>query len=139
MARDTVTSFSAVISKFPYATPALVSSFLLMANGVKQVKSISQFTDKNTRVNNFYTSQIVLAGNRADERFKEFEKIVSQAFVPNKIVAYAKKDGFVAANNATVARIANTSNGRPAAYICENFTCGLPIQDAANLRKQIGQ
>lgn len=37
-AQDTLDCFNYAVSRFPYAMPALVSSFLLMYHGVKQVK-----------------------------------------------------------------------------------------------------
>lgn len=37
MARKTVGSFSTSFSRFPYAMPALLGSFMLMVNGIKQV------------------------------------------------------------------------------------------------------
>lgn len=41
-ARETVESFRLSLSKFPFAIPALVASFMLVANGLKEVSSLSK-------------------------------------------------------------------------------------------------
>lgn len=61
--------------------------------------------------------------------------------MPNKLVAFAKAEGFIAQKNSIIKQIAKQSKesevGKPAAYICENFTCGLPIFDTEQLKKAL--
>ncbi|SAM00820.1 hypothetical protein [Absidia glauca] len=106
------------MAQYPYAMPALVTSSLLMYHGVKQ---------------------IVLAGNSDDKTMETYNDLVNQAFIPNKLVIQAKDSGFVHDHNSLIAKIAATSaqeqQGKPTAFVCENFTCGLPIQDATQLKK----
>jgi uncharacterized protein YyaL (SSP411 family) len=69
-----------------------------------------------------------------------FKKIVSRVFMPNKLVALAKSEGFIASKNSTIKEIAEQSKSavkQPAAYFCENFSCGLPIYDPEQLKKAL--
>ncbi|KAI8081745.1 uncharacterized protein BX664DRAFT_341183 [Halteromyces radiatus] len=118
-AQDTVDCFNMAMSRFPYAMPALVTSFLLMYHGAKQ---------------------IVLAGNSSDKSMQTYQDIVNQVFIPNKLVIQAKNSGFVHDNNKVIADISSSldyQHGKATAFICENFTCGLPIQDVGQLKKQL--
>lgn len=82
-----------------------------------------------------------MAGNPSDERMHTFEKIVSRVFMPNKLVAVATSEGFIAQKNTIIKQIAEQSKsmgvGEPAAYICDNFSCGLPIYDAEQLKQAL--
>ncbi|KAI9317210.1 hypothetical protein BX666DRAFT_2027301 [Dichotomocladium elegans] len=114
MARRTIGSFSASITQFPHAMPALLRSFMLMVNGIKQ---------------------IVLTGHD-DAKVEPFVKVVSENFMPNKLVARAKdKNGIVAKMNPVIAQLALEPDAL--AYVCENFSCGLPIVSAEQLRIKI--
>ncbi|KAI8391400.1 spermatogenesis-associated protein 20 [Radiomyces spectabilis] len=116
-AQDTLAAFNVAVTRFPYAVPSLVTDFQLMTHGTKQ---------------------IVLAGSSQDKNMKTFEKLVSQVFMPNKIIAKAQKGGFLSEKNATIAQIANNQDSnKPRAYVCQNFTCGLPIDNVDQLRKEI--
>lgn len=79
--------------------------------------------------------QIVLAGNPDDVRIREFERIVSRVFLPNKLVSLAKGEGFIAQKNSIIKQIGVHAN--PVAYICDNFSCGLPIYDAKALKQAL--
>ncbi|KAI8142713.1 spermatogenesis-associated protein 20 [Fennellomyces sp. T-0311] len=112
-ARNTVGSFSTSLTEFSFAMPTLLGSFLLMANGVKQ---------------------IVLTG-QDESQLKPFEQVISQVFVPNKVAVRAKKGGFIEKKNPIVAQLANET--KAAAYVCENFTCGLPVEDIKTFKAKI--
>ncbi|KAG2205831.1 hypothetical protein INT47_004014 [Mucor saturninus] len=113
-AQETVHAFRLSLSKFPFAIPALVASFMLVSNGLKE---------------------IVLSGNPDDFRMREFQRIVSRVFLPNKLVSLAKGEGFIAQKNSVIKQIGVHAN--PVAYICDNFSCGLPIHDANALKKAL--
>lgn len=72
-----------------------------------------------------------------------YNDLVNQAFIPNKLVIQAKDSGFVHDHNSLIAKIAATSaqeqQGKPTAFVCENFTCGLPIQDVTQLKRLLQQ
>ncbi|KAG0179874.1 spermatogenesis-associated protein 20 [Apophysomyces sp. BC1021] len=114
-ALDTVGSFELAFSKFPFALPALVASLMFMSKNVKQ---------------------IIFAGNIQDGNMQVFEQTVAQAFIPNKLAIQAK-EGILNQKNETVARIVAANDKRPAVYICEDFTCGLPIYDIQQLKQKL--
>ncbi|RCH88557.1 Spermatoproteinsis-associated protein 20, partial [Rhizopus stolonifer] len=114
-AKETANAFKLSLTKFPFAIPALVASFMLATNGLKE---------------------IVLAGGTSNDHLKLFQKIVSRVFMPNKLVAFAQPNGFLTSRNAIIQEIASkNTTSEPAAYICENFACGLPIHDPEQLKK----
>ncbi|KAF7721534.1 Spermatoproteinsis-associated protein 20 [Apophysomyces ossiformis] len=115
-AQDTLEAFELAMSRFPFAMPALVDTFLLMSQGVKQ---------------------IVLTGEE-NEKMYNFEQAIRQPYVPNKLVVRAKEGGIIASKNATIAQLASSYNSKePMVHICENFTCGLPIGELTELRKRL--
>lgn len=81
--------------------------------------------------------QIVLAGDKASPEFAALAKAVHQRFLPHAIVLHA--DGgegqqYLGKNNQALAGMSPV-NGRPAAYVCENFTCQAPVTAAEELTK----
>ncbi|KAG2219593.1 hypothetical protein INT45_004844 [Circinella minor] len=126
IAQDTIESFYTELSKFPFAMPALVSSFLLVAKGVKEVVIIGS---DNSKVDDFITT-------------------VNQEFAPNLLLVRLdatqtqnKNDvKFLCEQNSVFQDlIQKQDKDRQAvqAYICENFTCGLPISDIDVLKSKI--
>ena len=66
-------------------------------------------------------SQIVLAGDPRSAEFQALATAVRARFRPNRVLLHAD-----------AARLPKTEgmtpvNGQPAAYVCENFTCRLPV------------
>jgi uncharacterized protein YyaL (SSP411 family) len=75
--------------------------------------------------------QIVIAGKIDNEQTRELLKEVHRHFLPNKILILA--DGvagqkFFAEKNEAVGAMSPV-DGKPAAYVCENFTCKAPVTD----------
>ncbi|KAG0188817.1 spermatogenesis-associated protein 20 [Apophysomyces sp. BC1034] len=115
-AQDTLEAFELAMSRFPYAMPALVNTFLLMSQGVKQ---------------------IVLVGDTNAE-MQEFDQSIKQVFMPNKLVVRAKEGGIIAQKNPTIAQlVAQHKSGKATVHICENFTCGTAIQELTQLKKRL--
>jgi uncharacterized protein YyaL (SSP411 family) len=80
--------------------------------------------------------QIVVAGKIDDDRTKALIEEVHRHFLPNKILILADGgDGqkFFAASNQAIGAMSMIDN-KPAAYVCENFTCKAPVTDVAALR-----
>ncbi|ORX62911.1 spermatogenesis-associated protein 20-like protein [Hesseltinella vesiculosa] len=115
-AQDTLGCFIKGMEAFPYAMPSLVSCYLLMHHGTKQ---------------------IVLAGRDT----KPFKNLIQQVYMPNKLVIDGQHaSGLVYETNKTVARITQEQHQSPgSASICEHFTCSLPISDLSQFQKQIQQ
>ena len=75
--------------------------------------------------------QIVIAGTMDDNRTKALLKEAYRRFLPNKILILA--DGgegqkFFATKNEAIGAMSPV-DGKPAAYVCENFTCKAPVAD----------
>jgi len=81
--------------------------------------------------------QIVIAGNPQNNDTREFLKIVHKAFIPNKVIINA--DGGEAQHKLVELGLSfleevKPVDGKATAYICQNFTCQLPINDAEQLK-----
>ncbi|HET9856852.1 MAG TPA: hypothetical protein VFP99_03385, partial [Chthoniobacterales bacterium] len=79
--------------------------------------------------------QIVIAGKSDDEQTRALLKEVQRHFLPNKILILA--DGgegqkFFSEKNEAI-RAMSPVDGKPAAYVCENFTCKAPVSDPKTL------
>ncbi|KAJ8655568.1 hypothetical protein O0I10_008854 [Lichtheimia ornata] len=115
MAQKTIQAFESTLAKLAFSMPYFVSSFLLVTIGIKE---------------------IILAGDDKNmERMHTFQRAINRVFIPNKLVVnvvLGKSDGVLQEKNTVIRDIANKSaddvNG-VSAFICENFACGMPIQD----------
>ena len=114
--RRTIDSFAATMNHFASAMPQLLVAL--------------DFSRSNPR-------QIVIAGKIDDEGTKALLKEVHRHFVPNKIMILADGgDGqkFFAEKNEAIEAM-KPLDGKPAAYVCENFTCKAPVTDSKALRE----
>ena len=79
--------------------------------------------------------QIMVAGDPADAATRALLDTARHEYLPNKVLLLA--DGGAGqkwlAERLEVMRDARPLNGIPAAYVCENFTCRLPVSDSAEL------
>src|SRR2546421_3354172 len=114
-ARKTLDAFAPTVSHFASAMPQLL---------VAADCSLSK------------PRQIVIAGKMDNEAARALLQKVHQRFLPNKIVILADGgDGqkFFSEKNEAIAAMSPT-DGKPAAYVCENFTCKAPVTDPKALR-----
>ncbi|KAI8577105.1 hypothetical protein K450DRAFT_253677 [Umbelopsis ramanniana AG] len=111
----TVTSFHSMLTKYPFAMPALVSSYMMYDKGVKQV---------------------ITSGPLDDPTVKEFHRLVNETFLPNKLLVHAQQGSFIASKNPTVSTLTNQDQ-KPLVHICENFTCGMPMETVEELEKSL--
>ena len=78
--------------------------------------------------------EILLTGN-AEGKIIQYLKILRDAFIPNKVVLY-KKDG----TEDSLSKVAGFTeaysliDGNAAVYVCENFSCKLPVTSEKDLR-----
>jgi uncharacterized protein YyaL (SSP411 family) len=83
--------------------------------------------------------EIVIAGDRGRGETKKMLEILRRQFIPNKVVILRAEGR----ESDEMDRIAPWTrqhvmvNGRTAAYVCRNFSCGLPVTDADGLLKLI--
>src|SRR5213592_5007535 len=113
-ARKTIDAFATTLSHFPSAMPQML---------VALDYSLSK------------PRQIVIAGKRDAPETKALLKEVHRHFLPKTILVLA--DGaegqeFLGEKNEAI-RAMWPVEGKPAAYVCENFTCKAPVTDQAHL------
>ncbi len=111
----TIAAFSATLSRIPSAMPQML---------VALDYSLSKPT------------QIVIAGARDAHETRALVREVHRALLPNKILLLA--DGAEGSafleEKLPALRDMKVVGGRPAAYVCENFTCQAPVTDPEALR-----
>ncbi len=85
--------------------------------------------------------QIVIAGKRDDPATRALLREVQARFIPNKLVLLA--DGGAGqkwlGERLEFIRTVGPIDGKPAAYVCENFVCQLPVSDPERLREQLAK
>ena len=85
--------------------------------------------------------QIVIAGKPDDPGTKALLAEVDRHFLPNKILLLADEaegqEYLGEKNEAT--RAMSMVDGKPAAYVCENFTCKAPVTDPSDLAKLLAK
>jgi hypothetical protein len=113
-ARKTIDAFAATLSHFPSAMPQML---------VALDYSLSK------------PRQIVIAGKKDAPETKTLLKEVHRHFLPRTIVLLA--DGsegqkYLGEKNEAI-RAMSAIDGKPAAYVCENFTCKAPVTDPKEL------
>jgi uncharacterized protein YyaL (SSP411 family) len=83
--------------------------------------------------------QIVLAGAPTDERFVALLAVVRERFLPGAVLLAADGGEGQAwlAERAPWLRGMGLVNGKPAAYVCEDFACQLPVTEPDALRERL--
>jgi hypothetical protein len=113
-ARKTIDAFAGTLSHFPSAMPQMLVAL--------------DFSLSKPR-------QIVIAGKKDAPETKALLKEVHRHFLPKTILLLA--DGaegqkYLGEKNEAV-RAMSLVDGKPAAYVCENFTCKAPVTDSKAL------
>lgn len=83
-------------------------------------------------------SHIVIAGDRADPGVQEMLAMAGRTFMPDTTIIYNDPE-FKTDNMELIPVAANqiAIDGRPTAYVCENFTCQRPVNTTEELRQSI--
>jgi len=115
-AKKTIDAFAAILSQFPAGMPQML---------VAVEDSLGK------------RRQIVIAGKKDSPETKALLKEVHRHFLPNTIVILADANEgqeYLGENNEAI-RAMSLVEGKPVAYVCENFTCKAPVTDP----KQLGE
>src|SRR5205809_6534932 len=113
-ARKTIDAFATTLSHFPSAMPLML---------VALDYSLSK------------PRQIVIAGKEDVPETKALVKEVHRHFLPNTVLFLAdgaEGQGYIGEKNEAI-RAMSPIDGKPAAYVCENFTCKAPVTDPKQL------
>jgi len=119
-ARKTIDAFATTLSHFPSAMPQMLVAL--------------DFSSSKQR-------QIVIAGNKDAPETKALLTEVHRHFLSKTILLLA--DGgegqkYLAERNEAI-RAMSMVDGKPAAYVCENFTCKTPVTDPKQLAALLGK
>lgn len=114
-AKKTIDAFATILSQFHSGMPQML---VAVGNSLGKPR------------------QIVIAGKRDSPETKALLKEVHRHFLPNTVVILA--DGgegqkYLGERNEAL-RAMTPIDGKPAAYVCENFTCKAPVTDPKALR-----
>ncbi len=78
--------------------------------------------------------EVALIGRPGDPAFEALRREVGRRYLPNRIIAYGNpEDRSVDPNRIPLLEGKTPIEGRPALYICRNFTCQAPITDPARV------
>jgi uncharacterized protein YyaL (SSP411 family) len=113
-ARKTIDAFATTLSHFPSAMPQML---------VALDYSLSK------------PRQIVIAGKRDAPGTKALFKEVRRHFLPKTVLLLAdgsEDQQYLGTKNEAI-RSMSVIDGKPAAYVCENFTCKAPVTDPKGL------
>jgi uncharacterized protein len=115
-AKKTVNAFARQLMHFPSALPQMLVAIDFLETAPRQ---------------------IVVAGNRREERVQELLREVQKHFLPHATVLVAdgaEGQDFLAEKNEAI-RSMRPVNGKSAVYLCENFTCKAPVTEVKALRE----
>ncbi|MCA1575951.1 MAG: thioredoxin domain-containing protein [Acidobacteria bacterium] len=80
--------------------------------------------------------EVALVGNDQND-IKLLLEEVWRKYVPNKVVAHASIDDAEAIAAVPLLQSRPLLEERPTAYVCQNYTCKQPVNDAASLRAEL--
>ncbi len=113
-AKKTIDAFATILSQFPSGMPQML---VAVGNSLGKPR------------------QIVIAGKKNSPETKALLKEVHSHFLPNTVVILADANEgqkYIGQTNEAV-RAMSLVEGKPAAYVCENFTCKAPVTDLKQL------
>jgi len=76
---------------------------------------------------------VVVVGNPGDAGVQEMIAAINSLYLPNKVFQLATPDSPLA-EISPLLEGKNQVDGRPTAYVCQNFTCSAPVTSASDLR-----
>jgi uncharacterized protein YyaL (SSP411 family) len=117
-ARKTTDAFATTLAHFPSAMPQMLVAL--------------DYSLSNPR-------QIVIAGSKDAPETKALLKEVHRHFLPKTIVLLAddgKGQKYLGGKNEAI-RAMSSVDGKPAAYVCENFSCKAPVTDPKDLAEAL--
>ena len=113
-AKKTIDAFATILLQFPSGMPQML---VAVENSLGKPR------------------QIVIAGKKDSPETKALLKEVHRHFLPNTIVILADANAgqkYLGERNEAV-RAMSVVEGKPAAYVCENFTCKAPVTEVKRL------
>jgi uncharacterized protein YyaL (SSP411 family) len=82
--------------------------------------------------------EVAIVGDRDDPGTQALVRaVIAERWLPNVVLARADPDDEAARAAVPLLRDRTVVDGRPAAYVCERFTCLLPVTDGSSLVAQL--
>ncbi len=119
-AKKSIESFGKILANYPPAMPLMLSAMDFQMDKPKQ---------------------IVIAGGRNDEDTRNLLREVHSRYLPNTILLLAdggENQSFLQERLPFLATV-EKSHGRATAYVCENFTCRLPVNTREELAAMLDE
>jgi len=83
--------------------------------------------------------EVALVGDPHSEATRALLRTVYETYLPNRVLMLARPDRPDANPLSPLLAQRTLVNGRPAAYVCRNYVCKLPVTDPAALHRQLQQ
>jgi hypothetical protein len=112
------TLFGSTLEKSASAVPVMAMAFELSHRGKQQ---------------------IVLAGDKTAPEFQKLANHLRARFLPNAVILHADNGAaqtWLAGHNEAISGM-KPVDGKPAAYVCQNFTCQAPVTTVEELEKAL--
>ncbi|MSQ16635.1 MAG: thioredoxin domain-containing protein [Dehalococcoidia bacterium] len=81
--------------------------------------------------------EVAVIGSRDDPATLTLLDVIFGSYLPNKVVTGAADGQAAAGTNLPLLAGRDLVGGKPAAYVCQNYTCQLPVTEPAELVKQL--
>ena len=81
--------------------------------------------------------EIAIVGPKDNINVKAMLEVVNGQYLPNRVVAATKQGDPAGSHPMPLLRHRTLVNGAPAAYVCRNYVCQLPVTDPADLASQL--
>ena len=88
----------------------------------------------------FYLStpkEVAVIGPTSDPATAELLRTVNGRYLANRVLVGANGEGTASASGLPLLEGRGMVDGRPTAYVCENYACQLPVTDAEALARQL--
>lgn len=83
--------------------------------------------------------EVVIAGKKEDEATQEILHKLYSAFIPNKVVVLNEPNTSDIHDLAPYTKDQPMKDGKATAYVCQNYSCELPVNDADEMMELLGE
>jgi uncharacterized protein YyaL (SSP411 family) len=132
----TLTVFADRLKSIPVALPEMTSALLFYHHSPTQVSpspSIDPCCDTFSR-------KVFIAGEAEDNNTQALLDVVRSRFIPGRILAVTDgpggRAGLLYRRHESLSRL-RPVHGKPAAYVCRNFACSLPVTEPEELANSL--
>ena len=88
----------------------------------------------------FYLStpkEVAIIGEPDNPATSALLRQVNRRYLPNRVLVGASREGTAASSGLPLLDGRGMMDGKPTAYVCENYACQLPVTDAESLAAQL--